>query len=484
MLIAGFMAVGSPAFALAAPPRLGRPQPFSWEWLVDRAGALASQPYKGARIAKRQAADFDAAGKLTFGAADRLAGLVRLLPTPKSSPSTVGIHIVEAGAARTLVSLDGMFVGGGIAEPAGFRILAENLQTDWLAYQGASYFRSSGSRDQYGLSARGIAVDTGIAGQEDFPVFTDFWIERISDTHFIVHALLDSPSISGAFAFDNRLAPDGVRQEVKAALFIRRDIQRLGIAPATSMFWYDEARQRRSDWRPEIHDSDGLAIWSGTGERIWRPLANPGAPRISSFRADGLKGFGLIQRDQRFESYEDDGARYDRRPSLWIEPVDDWGTGAIQLYEIPTSSETMDNIVAFWTSDKPARAGERRDLAYRLRWTSNDPSDGGAARVVNTWIGDAGIPGAPPVAGARKYVIDFKGRALAGLTRSSNVEASINLDAPALMKLSAYPVVGQKDHWRVVVDVMTDKTSARELRLYLRQGASALSETMIEPLAA
>ena len=386
--------------------------------------------------------------------------------------------------ARTLASWDGLFVGGA-ADPAGFRILAENLRTDWLAYQGASYFRSSGSRDQYGLSARGIAVDTGIAGQEEFPLFTDFWIERLSDSRFIVHALLDGPSLTGAFAFDNQLTANGVIQDVKAALFLRRNVQRLGIAPATSMFWYGEGnRARPSDWRPEIHDSDGLAIWSGTGERIWRPLANPGEPRISSFRANGVKGFGLLQRDQRFENYQDDGAHYDRRPSLWIEPAGDWGPGSVLLYEIPTSGETMDNIVAFWMSDTPARAGERRDLAYRLHWTSDEPSDGGVARVINTWIGDGGIPGAPPVAGAQKYVFDFQGAVLAGLTRSSNVEAVTNLEAAAILQLSAYPVVGPQNLWRVVIDVMLDKTSAREMRLYLRRGASALSETVIESLTA
>ncbi|GGE02524.1 glucan biosynthesis protein D [Polymorphobacter glacialis] len=480
-LLAGLAAY--PALG-AAGERLGPAQAFSWELLVGRAKALAGKPYATPRVSQRQAQDFDAAGRLTFGEAGRLAGLVRLLPAPRNSPNIVGIHIVEGRKARTLTSLDGMFAGGGVADPAGFRVLAANLQTDWLAYQGASYFRSSGSRDQYGLSARGIAVDTGLSGPEEFPLFTDFWIERITDTHFIVHALLDGPSLAGVFAFDNRLGPDGVTQDVKSALFIRKDIRRLGIAPATSMFWYDEGQRRQAvDWRPEIHDSDGLAIWSATGERIWRPLGNPEGLRTSSFRADGLKGFGLVQRDQSFDSYQDDGARYDRRPSLWIEPAGNWGPGAVQLFEIPTESETMDNIVAFWVGDRPARAGERRDFRYRLRWTSADPSDGGTARAVNVWIGAGGIPGAPPVAGARKYVVDLQGPALVGLTRTSKVEAVINLEPPAMANLSAYPVVGQQDLWRVAVDVMPHKTSAKELRLYLRRGASALSETVIEPFS-
>ena len=484
-LVAALAASGMAPAALTARPRLGAQQPFSWEMLVDKARALAKRPYAGARIARQKAGNFDAAGKLTFGTAHRLAGLVRLLPASKFAPNDVGIHIVEAGKSRTLGALDDLFVGNSAVDPAGFRILAPSLETDWLAYQGASYFRASGSRDQYGLSARGIAVDTGIDGKEEFPLFTDFWIERIADDHFIVQALLDGPSLSGAFGFDCRFGPDGVTQEVKAALFLRRDIDRLGIAPATSMFWYDEARrQRPSDWRPEIHDSDGLAIWSVNGERIWRPLLNPEAARLSSFSTNGLKGFGLVQRDQRFENYQDDGAYYDRRPSLWIEPVGDWGPGGVLLYEFPTESETMDNIVAFWVSNQPARAGERRDLRYRLHWTSNDLSDGGVARVVDNWIGDGGIPGAPPVPGARKYVIDFRGGSLAGLTRDRNVEAVVNLTAPALLSATAYPVVGQHGLWRAVIDVMPAKTGERDMRVYLRRGTSALSETVIEPLKA
>jgi glucans biosynthesis protein len=483
-LLAALMAAAMPASVLAARPRLGSPQPFSWELLAGKARALAARPYAAARMAGQKAADFDAAGKLTFGAAERLAGLVRLLPASSGAPNRVGIHIVEAGKARTLGALDGLFVGNSAAEPAGFRILAPRLETDWLAYQGASYFRAAGSRDQYGLSARGIAIDTGIDGKEEFPLFTDFWIERIADDHFIVHALLDGPSLSGAFAFDSRLGPNGVTQDVRAALFLRRDIDRLGIAPATSMFWYDEARRERpSDWRPEIHDSDGLAIWSGSGERIWRPLANPAAARVSSFSGDGLKGFGLMQRDQRFENYQDDGARYDRRPSLWIEPLGDWGPGAVLLYEMPTDSETLDNIVAFWVGSEPARAGGRRELRYRLCWTSDDLSDGGVAQVVNSWIGNGGIPGAPPVPGARKYVFDFKGAALAGLRRDSIVEAVVNLEPPTLLKATAYPVVGQQDLWRAVIDVMPAKSGVRDMRLYLRRGTAALSETVIEPLS-
>ncbi len=482
MLLAGALSSGKAGLARAATERFGPATDFSWEWLVAQARASARRRYAAPTPAADPAPDFDTAVKRAYGPADRLAELVRLLPVTRIAHMPIGIHIVESGKARELISTEGLFAGGGPSAAAGFRILDQTLKSDWLAFQGASYFRAAGSQDQYGLSTRGIAVDTGLATPEEFPVFTDFWIELLGPQHIRVHAMLDGPSLSGAYAFDCTHGARGVEQKVRAALFPRRDIARLGIAPATSMFWYDQSRRsREADWRPEVHDSDGLAIQAGNGERIWRPLVSPDFPELSSFRADGVKGFGLLQRDRRFADYQDDGAFYDRRPSLWIEPEGDWGPGAVLLYELPTNNETADNIVAFWHSDRPAKAGERHDIAYTLRWASDDPSDDGAARVVDIRTGSGGIPGAPPAAGVRKIVVDFEGAGLAGLERGS-IEADLNISAPALLSKSCYPVVGQAGRWRVMLDIRPDPATARELRLFLRRGNSAMSETLIQPL--
>lgn len=483
-LLAALVVLTGSGGAEAKQSRFAPAVPFSWDWLVAAAKARAARAYVPPAVSTRRAADFDDAVRRSYAEADRLAGLVRLMPVTPFASIPVGIHVVEAGQARKVQSLDGLFGGHELLQPAGFRILHEKLLGDWIAFAGASYFRAAGSRNQYGLSARGIAVDTGLPRPEEFPGFTDFWIEAVGPSHFMIHALLDGPSLTGAFAFDCRFDDGGVTQGVQSTLFLRQDIERLGIAPATSMFWYDQTERRAAtDWRPEIHDSDGLAILTGSGERIWRPLTNPAGARANSFRADGLKGFGLIQRDQRFEDYQDDGIFYDRRPSLWIEPQGDWGPGSVFLFEIPTAGETDDNIVAFWLSDQPARAGERRDFRYTLRWTSNDPSSSSAARVVDGWTGTAGIPGKPPIPGARKYVIDFSGPSLVGLDRKSGVEPVVNIAKPALLALAAYPVVDQPDRWRVMLDIRPDATTAKELRLFLRLGTSALSETLIEPLS-
>ncbi|MCT2401512.1 glucan biosynthesis protein [Novosphingobium mangrovi (ex Huang et al. 2023)] len=482
IFLAGLVSLAGTGAAARPTGRFGPSVRFSRDTLVAQARRRAARGYVPPSAWPEVTRDYDAYGRLAYGAADRLAGLVRLMPVSHMASAPVGIHVVENGAARTVRSFEGLFAGGNSA-PAGFRIMAPDLASDWLSYLGASYFRADGAQHQYGLSARGIAVDTGFARAEEFPRFTDFWIEWRTDAHFVIHALLDGPSLTGAFTFDCHDGADGVVQAVQATLFLRKDIERLGIAPATSMFWYGEGqRALATDWRPEVHDSDGLAVWSGTGERIWRSLRNPRQARTNSFRADSLKGFGLMQRDRRFADYQDDGVWYDRRPSLWVEPEGDWGPGAVMLYEMPTDSETVDNIVAFWLSDRPARAGERRDLSYRLHWTSGDPVDDGSARVVDIWTGASGDPGGPSRPGARKFVIDFRGPGLAGLDRESGVEPVVSLSGPALVGLAAYPVLGQEALWRVVVDVRTDLDQPRDFRLYLRRGSSALSETLIQPL--
>lgn len=451
---------------------------------MARARKLARAKFVAPPDSAHAAPDFDAAVRLTYGEAQALAGNVRLFPTSRTNAhKAVRIALVEGGKAREVIDTSGLFVGAGKADPAGFRVMDATGKSDWLAYQGASYFRASGGRDQYGISARGVAIDTGLPQGEEFPDFTHFWFEDAGPDRVRVHALLDGPSVTGAYAFECTRSTDAVVQDVTAALFFRRDVAQLGLAAASSMFWYDQSdKSVRHDWRPEIHDSDGLAIWAGNGERIWRPLENPSVARLHALRADSPKGFGLLQRDQDFDHYQDDGAFYDRRPSLWVEPRGDWGPGTVGLYEMPTDGETLDNIAMFWRGDAPARAGERRDFSYRLTWTSKDPTLDGSARCVDVFDGLAGIPGHPPIPGARKYVFDFAGPSLVGLTRSSGVVAATDLPDGVLMAAAAYPVARTEARWRVMLDVRSQGLTQPQFRLFLKRGESALSETVIKAI--
>jgi glucans biosynthesis protein len=352
-------------------------------------------------------------------------------------------------------------------------------KSNWLAYQGASYFRSAGSQDQYGLSARGIAIDTGIDGKEEFPAFTHFWVERNGPWAYTIYALLDGESVTGAYRFVSRF-DRGAIQDVSAVLHLRRDVARLGIAPATSMFWYGEGNRAAAvDWRPEIHDSDGLAMATGAGEHIWRPLENPPRATLDSFQDDNPRGFGLIQRDRDFGHYQDDGAFYDRRPNLWIEPKGQWGRGAVTLFAFPTDRETVDNIVAFWVPAEPARQGQRLAFDYRLTWNSTDPLAGRNARAVACWTGNAGRPGLDPIPGARKLVVDFLGDSLAGLDIKSGVAAVIDVTGGKLLSSHAYPVIGQTDRWRVMADIAAAPPGPANIRLFLKRGTATLSETVL-----
>lgn len=493
----GTMALGFASLA-ALPGRLlaqgssanfGPARPFSWDMLVARAQASARHPFVARQASRHAAPTFDDAARLTYGAAQSLPGHIRLFPTRlETAPFAVGINVVSAGQARPLINTQGLFGAAQNVDPAGFRVMHADGHGDWLAFLGASYFRAAGEKDQFGLSARGVAVDTGtMPGAEEFPEFTEFWIEDLGGPEgrqrLVIHALLEGPSLTGAYAIDTRQTEAGVVQEIKTTLFLRKDVARLGLAPMTSMFCFDEAtRIDHRDWRPEVHDSDGLAIWMANGERIWRPLENPPEPRTNTFRADSVRAFGLVQRDQAFDHYQDDLAFYDRRPSLWVEPQGDWGAGAVVLYAFGTISENVDNIAAFWLSDRPAKAGQRQDFAYRLTWTSRDLAANANARCIKVFAGPGGVPGGDPIPGATRYVIDFEGDALAGLNRGSGVTAELDLPAAAVLHKAVGPVAGRDRLWRVTLDIKTEGLAAREFRLFLKRGNGALSETVIKAI--
>ena len=331
----------------------------------------------------------------------------------------VNINLVVAGTARRVLFMKDKFAydpdvpvvaTGELGGYSGFRVRAPlnapNNFDEFLVFQGASYFRAVAKGQVYGLSARGLAVRTARAEREEFPYFTDFWIERPPEnaTEIVIHALLQSPSVVGAYTFKATPGEETVI-DVDAALFPRVELTAFGIAPLTSMFLFDSSnRMRFDDYRDAVHDSDGLQIVNGRGERLWRPLANPRmVAQVSAFLDDSPKGFGLLQRKRAFEDYQDAEAEYDRRPSAWVEPSTEWGPGHVELVEIPSPREINDNIVAYWQPADPIPAGQSRQFSYRLRFTV-EPLDDSLARVVGTRVGHSLNND-----GHRSFVIDFKG---------------------------------------------------------------------------
>lgn len=278
---------------------------------------------------------------------------------------------------------------------AGFRITHPLNRPDHFdevcSFLGASYFRAIGRGHAYGLSARGLAIRTGHPQGEQFPAFTMFWIERPERTarSIILHALLESQSLTGAYRFV--VTPGAATvMDVEAELFPRTDVTGIGIAPGTSMFLFNPGhRGATTDFRPAVHDSDGLLMWNGRDERIWRPLSNPRRLQVSGFQDNSPRGFGLMQRSRAFTDFQDLEAHYHRRPGMWVEPLDDWETGEVQLVEIPTPSEIHDNIVASWVPRDGLIAGTPRRLRYRLHWVSEPPVRSELLRFVATRSGAA-----------------------------------------------------------------------------------------------
>ena len=471
---------------------------FSWSILVNRAKSLSAKPWTPLEARSHaHAIDYDAVGSIGYRAdrtlwGDHGSGGVRFFPLSRYAQTPVSVSVVDSGRATPFRYDAALFdakspeLSALIAESdgfAGFRVMNPGGVGDWLAFQGASYFRTAGPLNQYGLSARGLAINTSVPGMaEEFPTFTHFWLERGTDDSIIVYALLDSPSITGAYRFVNRRTGEAITQDVSLALFARKDIAQLGVAPLTSMFWYGEGNRAQAiDWRPEIHDSDGLALLTGKGERLWRPLINPPQISTSSFLDNAPRGYGLLQRDRAFDHYQDDGVFYEKRPSLWIEPQGNWGKGAVTLFEIPTTRETDDNVVAFWTPAKQPRRGQRLDYAYRLSWIGDEPQPISVGRAVETWTGTAGRPGHEPTPGARKLVIDFVGGDLARFGRNQ-LTPSIDIKHGKLLTAVAYPLEGDSARWRLMADIAPDNARTSDLRVFLKNDSTALTETVLYQL--
>ncbi len=474
-------------------------RPFSKEWLREEARRLSLEPFRApAESLPAWVANLDWDGyqsirflpEHSLWASEELPFQARLFHLGLFFKHPVGHYEVVEGIAQPIHYSGDLFSYGdklNLPEKiedigfAGFRVYTQpDFERDMFSFLGASYFRAVGGTKQYGMSARGLAVDTGLPRPEEFPEFRSFWLERPSPDadHVTIHALLDSPSVSGAYTFVVRPGGSTI-MEVDATLFPRKAIERIGVAPLTAMYQDGENDRRVSDdFRPEIHDADGLSIHTGSGEWIWRPLVNAPTLRFNSFLDQGPKGYGLLQRDRDFDHYLDDGAWYDLRPSVWVEPIGDWGAGAVQLVEIPTPDETFDNIVAFWNPEEAFAPGQERRFQYRLYWGSEPPVRSAAAEAISTRIGAGGIPGQKNRVPSRKFVIDFAGGTLNALPANVKVTPIISASRGTIVEPAARPLKGT-NAWRCNFDLISDGKEPINLRCYLSDGHGTLSETWL-----
>jgi glucans biosynthesis protein len=392
----------------------------------------------------------------------------------------VALHEIDGNEVRDIV-FDAKFFNlgtNGLVLPAnlgyaGFRILQPVAGfVEVAVFLDASYFRMIGLGQNYGTSGRGLALNTVGDETEEFPVFQQFWIRRPrqNEHEITVYALMDSRSIVGAFRFIIRPGMATVAV-VKAALFPRREVKEFGVAPLTSMFLSGKnGHPPFSDFRPEVHDADGLLIQNGRGEWIWRPLEAGKMTRVNSYRDEHPKGFGLMQRERDFERYQDLVAGYQRRPSVWVRPVGDWGEGSIELVQLASDQEFFDNIVAFWRPTAPPPVGQALDVAYELHWTTNSPATMELGYVRATRIGrTAGKPS------HLRFVIEFGGAEVESVPNKENLAANIEYGA------GAEPVTHDlfknefNQTWRLVIEIVEPR-QALDLGACLKKSGRPITE--------
>ena len=355
---------------------------------------------------------------------------------------------------------------------------------EFISFVGASYFRFLGRGQQYGLSARGLAVNGG-TNQEEFPFYREFWIEtpKPNVDELTIYALLDSSAATGAFQFVCSPGKDSVI-DVKVTLVPRRTDAKLGLAPLTSMFFIGANDHRFcDDYRWQLHDSDGLMINSGSGEWIWRPLRNPTIAKTSAFLDRDVKGFGLIQRDRNFSHYEDIDLAYQLRPSYWVAPKTKLGAGHVELFEMPTTDETNDNVVASWVADDPVTVG--KPLAYEYSITSAlDFSDlSSNVKVLDTFQTEARTMGSaePQIATQRRFLVDFAGGGVNFYKDDAGAVKIVPSTSKGRIVHASTRYNPYVDGFRATIDVEVPAGETADLRAYLKTGETAASETWMFP---
>lgn len=473
----------------------GSATPFDDSTVRTLARDLASKSYKPPRKDLPDALahmSFDQFSAVQFNSEkalwkqDNLAFDVEFFPRGYLYKQLIDVYEVHDGTARPVNYTADMFTSKdpslNLAGGEGFSGLRiryalnhPGVMEECAVFLGASYFRAVAKGQTYGLSARGFAKDTGTPTGEEFPTFRSFWLEKPvpGSQSLILHALMDSPSLTGAFRFTIRPG-ETTLFDVQSSFFPRTDITAGGIAPLTGMYYFDaNDRTHINDWRPAAHDSEALQIWTGAGQNIYRPLTNPTDLQLSSFSDAGPYGYGLMQRKRNFHDYEDLALHYEKRPSLWVEPIGNWGEGGVQLVEIPTPSEVNDNIVSFWRPNQPLKAGQSYNFTYRMYWGWDTPWPTHLARIHDTRVG--AVTDHPEKV---QFVLDFDGEPFRTLPSDTAYHLLAQSSAG---EISAITIMPNPEINGVRAFFQLDPGAAKlcELHVQLASAQGPLSETWL-----
>ena len=502
-LVAATASLSAALPALAQSPQQ-KPARFGYDEVVKRARDLAAAPVAPAPHLPDalQKLDFNAWKDIRFrperaflngGGNFRLQAfhLGHLYRRP------VTINIIREGIATPIPYAPGLFDYGRtkLDKPlpvnvgfAGFRLHYPlndpKVHDEAIAFLGANAFRLLGRGQRYGLSAQGIVINPGTESEET-PHFLEFWIEapEPGSERVVFYALLDGESLTGAYRFELVPGVDTVL-DVSLTLFPRRPIHKIGVAPLSSLFLNGENDRRfTGDFRPELHDSDGLLINSGSGEWLWRPLRNPLRQARATFADTNPRGFGLLQRDRNFEHYQDLDLTYELRPSYWVEPQEGWGEGHIELIENSAADDIDNNITVAWTPNAPVEPGKPVSLAYRLTSSLDMRRLSPNARAIATYQTQTRALGSkePILPGSRRFIIDFAGGELRYFqTQPELVEFVPSTTAGEIRRAFVVPNP-QTGGFRAAFDVLLAPGATTDLRGYLRAGQRALTETWTYP---
>ena len=479
-----------------AAPGLDPEKPISFDALKKLAEELAlsdfipptaalEEPFD--KLSAEQYRDIHFRADQAIGRGEAIDCEIQLLPMGWIYDSPVEISVIEGGKPRPLKADGKLFAFGPLIEKAteqapfgfsGFRLFGPinraEVFDEFLAFQGASYFRAIGRGQAQGLSARGLAIDTAQPSGEEFPIFRAFYIDKPKPNARAVqaYAILDSKSVTGAYRFS--IVPgEWTVIDVAMTLYPRRELTHVGLAPLTSMYLLGSASRRiNGDIRPSVHNSEGLAILNGKGERLWRPLSNPAKLQTSAFVDQDPRGFGLCQRERSFAQFDDLTAHFERRPTVWVEPNGMWGQGYIELIEIPAEEQIHDNIVAYWKPAKPLAPGEAHSFSYKLYWGEDVPVAWAGARVRRSSVGRARRDNDD----LKLFVVDFEGPALKDIQELPQAELSVSAGSSSNIKVERHPSI---EGVRISFELDTAGLETIEMRLGLKAQSQLISESWL-----
>ncbi|MFN3892604.1 MAG: glucan biosynthesis protein [Beijerinckiaceae bacterium] len=415
-----------------------------------------------------------------------------LEPTPRGFifGNSLQINVVEDGVARRLAYDPADYNFGKVPAAAerkdvgfaGFRLWirgADGSLQDFLNFQGQGYFQTVGRGQPFGASARALAVRPVDQGKgEEFPYFAAVWIERpvLAANAVVIHALLDSESVTGAFRYTMRPG-DATIVDTECTLFTRAAIDNVGIAAMQGTFLFGPVDRRRGDdVRPGVYDVAGVQMHTGKDEWIWRPVANRQTIQLSAFVDENPKGFGVIQRDRDFSLFSDDDNHWEARPSVWTEPLGDWGPGHVTLIEIPAESQVNQNIIVYWRPRAPLAANSETTFSYRQWWAWNPPD---RPPLATAWRSRSGrVSGSPPNARRRRFMVEFRGDALADVARNPEITARVTAAQGSVMS-SRLMLARHEKAARVTFDLDAGNEPNMELRLLLESAGKPISETWL-----